>query len=123
MTHVCKGYIVSKVATSIMVDTSITYNFIFEGEAKKLGLKLEKDSGHMKAVNSKAFTTTGVPKQVMVKFSLWQGRVNFVVAQMDDFDVVLGMNFLLAHHIIPVLVARYLMIMGGDPCLVPVQNK
>ena len=60
-----KGHIASKLASSIMMDTGATHNFIFEGEAKKLGLKLKNDLGHMKAVNFKAFTTIGVAKQVM----------------------------------------------------------
>ena len=107
-----KGQIAGKVAMSIMVDTGATHNFISKGEARKLGLKLEKDSGCMKVVNSKAFTTAGVVKQVLVKLGSWQGRTNFLVAQMDDFDVVLGMEFLMAHHVIPVLATNSLMIMG-----------
>ena len=75
-----KGHISGKVTTSIIMDTGATHNFIFEGEAKKLGLKLEKDLGRMKVVNFKAFTTVGVAKQVMVKLGLWQGRANFMVS-------------------------------------------
>ena len=55
-------HIVGKVATSIIVNMGATHNFIFEGEAKKLGLKLEKDSSSMKVINSKAFTTAKVVK-------------------------------------------------------------
>ena len=54
-----------------MVYTGATQNFILEGKAKKLGLMLKKDLGHMKVVNSKVFTTVGVAKQVMVKLGLW----------------------------------------------------
>ena len=74
-----KGHIASKGAMSIMMDTSTTHNFISEGEARKLGLKLEKDSGHMKVVNSKAFTTMGMVKQVTVKLDSWQGKTNFMI--------------------------------------------
>ena len=66
-----KGHIIGKMTISIMVDTGATHNFILEGEVKKLGLKLEKDIGRMKAVNFKTFTTVGVVKQVMVKLGLW----------------------------------------------------
>ena len=59
----------------------------------------------------------------MVRLSSWQGKVDFVVAKMDDFDVVFGMKFLIAHHVIPVLATSSLIIMGGDPCVVLVQNK
>ena len=62
-----------------MVDMGATHSFISKGEAKKLGLKLEKDLSHMKAINLKAFTIAGVVEQVTVKLGSWQGRVNFVV--------------------------------------------
>ena len=74
-----KKHIVEKVATTIMVDTSATHNLISEGEAKKLGLKLEKDLSHMKIVNSKSFTTIRMVKQVTIKFGSLQRRANFVV--------------------------------------------
>ena len=73
-----KGHITSKGPTSIMVDTGATCNFISEGEAKKLGSKLEKDLGRIKAINFKAFTTTGMEKQVTVKLGLWYGKTDFV---------------------------------------------
>ena len=46
-----------------------------------------------------------------------------MVAYMDDFDVVLGIELLLAHHVIPMPAISYLMIMGGDLCVVIVQNN
>ena len=54
-----------------MVDMSAIHNFISKREAKKLGLKLKKDSGCMKVINSKAFTTVGVVKQVSIKLGSW----------------------------------------------------
>ena len=42
---------------------------------------------------------------------------------MNYFDVVLKMEFLLTHHIILVSATSCLMIMGGDLCVVLVQNK
>ncbi|KAJ7949948.1 Retrotransposon protein, putative, Ty3-gypsy subclass [Quillaja saponaria] len=59
-----KGHLGGKPATSVMLDTGATHNFVSEAEAKKLGLKLEKDSGQMKAVNSKSLPTAGQAKQV-----------------------------------------------------------
>ena len=57
---------------------------------------------------------------MLVKVGSWQGREDFVVTQIDDFDVVLGMEFLIAHHVILMPMTNSLMIMGGDPCVVPV---
>ena len=51
-----------KLAKSVMIDTGTTDNFVSEVKAKCLGLKLEKDVGCMKAVNSKALATTGLAK-------------------------------------------------------------
>ncbi|KAJ7943087.1 Retrotransposon protein, putative, Ty3-gypsy subclass [Quillaja saponaria] len=104
-------------------DTGATHNFVSEAEAKKLGLKLEKDSGRMKAVNSKSLPTAGQAKQVSVKLRTWEGRVDFVVAKIDDFDVVLGMEFMLTHKAIPIPAASSLMIMGEQPAMVPAVIK
>ena len=49
--------------------------------------------------------------------------IDFVVARVDDFDVVFEMEFLTAHHVISVPATSSLMIMGEDPCIVLVQNK
>ena len=48
-----------KPTKSVMINTGATHNFVYDIEAKRLGLKLEKDVGRMKAVNSKALVTTG----------------------------------------------------------------
>ena len=37
--------------------------------------------------------------------------------------MVLGIEFLLTHHVIPMPATSSLIIMGGDPCVVLVQNK
>lgn len=50
-----------------MVDYKVTNNFITEREAKKLGLKLEKDVGKLKAFNSQAKENVGLAKQVKVR--------------------------------------------------------
>ncbi|KAJ7971608.1 Gag-asp_proteas domain-containing protein [Quillaja saponaria] len=118
-----KGHLGGKPAMSVMLDTGATHNFVSEAEAKKLGLKLEMDSGRMKAVNSKSSPTARQAKQVSVKLMTWEGRVDFVVAKIDDFDVVLGMEFMLTHKAIPIPAASSLMIMGEQPAMVPAVIK
>ncbi|KAJ7970763.1 Gag-asp_proteas domain-containing protein [Quillaja saponaria] len=61
-----KGHLGGKPATSVMLGTGATHNFVSEAEAKKLGLKLEKDSGRIKPVNSKSLPIAGQAKQVSV---------------------------------------------------------
>ena len=64
---------------SVIIDTGATHNFILEVEAKCIGLKLEKDVGCMKAVNSKTLATSGLAKQVRVKINTWEGTMDLIV--------------------------------------------
>ncbi|XP_068658021.1 uncharacterized protein [Aristolochia californica] len=53
--------------TRAMIDTGATHNFISGEEAKRLGLKLEKDVSKMKAVNSEAKPVIGVARSIACK--------------------------------------------------------
>lgn len=61
-----EGSINGKFAKNVMSHIDATHNFIFEGEAKILGLKLQKDVGLMKAVNSEVLPKTRVANHVLV---------------------------------------------------------
>ncbi|WP_265645587.1 retropepsin-like aspartic protease, partial [Escherichia coli] len=104
-----------KAAKSVMIDTGATHNFISVMEARRLGLKLDKDPGRMKAVNSKALATTGVAKQVRVKIGTWEGLTDLIAVQLDDFDVILGMDFLMEKGGLPIPAAGSLVLMGEQP--------
>ena len=112
-----------KPAKSVMIDIGTTHNFVSEVEAKRLGLKFEKDVGCMKVVNSKALVTTGLAKQVRVKFSTWEGITDLIIVRMDDFDVILGMEFLSEKGTIPIPSIGSLLIMGKKPTMVPAKVK
>ncbi|GMP54245.1 hypothetical protein CsSME_00019471 [Camellia sinensis var. sinensis] len=47
-------------ATQVMVVTDASHNFIKPEEAKRLGLKLDKDQGLIKTVNTKAKLVDGM---------------------------------------------------------------
>ena len=79
---------------NVIIDTGTTHNFVSKVEAKSLRLKLEKDVGHIKMVSSKALVTTGLAKQVHMKISNWEETTNLIAIRMDDFEVILGMEFL-----------------------------
>ena len=53
--------------TSAMVDTSAIDTFISPEKIKRCGLKVIKDCGQMKAVNSPASAISGSAKNVMTK--------------------------------------------------------
>ncbi|KAA0066694.1 uncharacterized protein E5676_scaffold384G00210 [Cucumis melo var. makuwa] len=112
-------WINQKQTKSTMVDSSATHNFIIEAEARRLRLRWERDSGKMKAVNSIALPIVGLVKRTTIKLGGWKGPVDFMVVKMDDFDVVLGMEFLLEHQVIPIPSAKCLAITGSFPTVEP----
>ncbi|KAA0061347.1 uncharacterized protein E5676_scaffold692G00290 [Cucumis melo var. makuwa] len=106
-----------------MVDSGATHNFITEAEARRLRLRWERDSEKMKAVNSIALPIVGLVKRTTIKLGGWRGPVDFVVVKMDDFDVVLGMDFLLEHQVIPIPSAKCRAITGSFPTVVQVDIR
>ncbi|RVW63411.1 hypothetical protein CK203_055931 [Vitis vinifera] len=81
-------------ATKALVDTGATHNFVSEDEARRLELQASKEGGWLKAVNSAAKPSHGVVRGVTMHIGSWERRVDFTVAPMDDFKMVLGMDFL-----------------------------
>ena len=112
-----------KPAKNIMIDTSVTHNFVSKVDAKHLGLKLEKDVGCMKMVNSKALATTRLAKQVRVKIGTWERTTDLIAVWMDDFDVILSMEFLTEKGIIPIPSTENLLIMGEKSAIVLTKVK
>ncbi|KAK3021939.1 hypothetical protein RJ639_046138 [Escallonia herrerae] len=81
-------------AIRAMVDTRATHNYISSTEVERLGLTLEKGCGWVKAINSAAQPVTGIARSVLIKIGPYEGRTNFSVVIMDDFKLILGLEFL-----------------------------
>ncbi|KAF3778942.1 hypothetical protein EJ110_NYTH42526 [Nymphaea thermarum] len=106
--------------TIAMVDTGATHNFISEEEVGRLGLTRGKGESRVKAVNSEARTIYTVVRDAVVKIEGWTGRANFSVVQTDDFQTILGMEFLRAAKMVPMPHLRSVSIMDErQPCMVP----
>lgn len=110
-------------ATRAMVDTGAAQHFVAGTEAQRLGLKLEKDSSRMKAVNSEAQPIHGIAKAVPVKLGQWEGHMNLTAVPLDDFQVSLGMEFLREIKAVPMPFVGSLCMMGDNPCMVPTIAK
>ncbi|KAK2967355.1 hypothetical protein RJ640_026369 [Escallonia rubra] len=78
----------------VMVDTGATHNFVTMEEANRLGLKVVGGGGWLKSVNTNAKPLQGAARQVEMCLGSWRGLVDFSVAPMDDFKVVIGLDFL-----------------------------
>ncbi|KAA0039097.1 uncharacterized protein E5676_scaffold2047G00180 [Cucumis melo var. makuwa] len=86
-----------------------------QAEARCLRIHWEKDSERMKAVNFVTLPIVRLVKQMMMKLGGWKGLVDFVVVKMDNFDVVLGMEFLFDHQVILMPLAKCLVITDFFP--------
>ncbi|XP_020105553.1 uncharacterized protein LOC109722077 [Ananas comosus] len=110
--------------TRVMVDTGATHNFIATGEVERLGLTLRMDGSRMKAVNSKAQPIAGLAKEVPISIGSWTGKANFMSVPLDDFHVILGMEFLQMSRGVPMPLLDTLCMMGDEsPCVVSVVRK
>ncbi|KAK2967773.1 hypothetical protein RJ640_022295 [Escallonia rubra] len=97
-----------------------THNFITMEEAERLGLNVVDGGGWLKPVNAKAKPLQGTVRRVKMCLGKWKGFVNFSVAPIDDFKVVLGLDFL---RQVNALVSPYnnavCIIERGMTCVVP----
>ncbi|PKI67971.1 hypothetical protein CRG98_011567 [Punica granatum] len=81
-------------AFSALVDTGASDLFISEEGAKKLGLRIEMIRGRLKMVNSKEVPTCGVAKDVDIWIGLWSRKETIEIIPLDDYDFIIGMDFL-----------------------------
>ncbi|XP_047335399.1 uncharacterized protein LOC124938921 [Impatiens glandulifera] len=81
-----------------MVDTDATHNFVADREISKLGLEIAQHRSKMKAVNLEAQPVKG-QATTELQIGSWKGRVEFMAIPLDDFDVILGIEFLAAAHV------------------------
>ncbi|KAL4281386.1 hypothetical protein GQ457_03G039320 [Hibiscus cannabinus] len=107
-------------ATRAMVDTGASHNFISPKEATRLGVKVTRGKGSIKAVNSAAKPIHGIAQEVKTDVGTWSGRLNFSIVPMDDYKLILGIEFLDQVKAIPMPFANAMSITeGNQACVVP----
>ncbi|KAL0385887.1 UNVERIFIED_CONTAM: hypothetical protein Sradi_2983000 [Sesamum radiatum] len=102
-----------------MVDTGATHNYLASAEVERLGLVLEKGVGRVKAINSAAQPIAGVAKSVLIKVGPFEGKTNLSVVVMDDFKLIIGLDFLWDTRTAVLPHVDSLMMMGAKPCVIP----
>lgn len=102
-----------------MVDTRATHNFIDTVEAKWLKLPIGKSYNQMKLVYSVAKLVEGKSELVSIESGTWKGVINLVLAMMDDFKVVIGMEFMRENIVVPIPFMNTMGILGEDLCFLP----
>ncbi|RVX04754.1 Retrovirus-related Pol polyprotein from transposon 297 [Vitis vinifera] len=78
-----------------LVDSGATHNFVATRETTRLGLKLEEDTSRIKAVNRKTQKIQGVAKNVPMQIGDRKGTCSLLCVPLDDFDLILDVDFLL----------------------------
>ncbi|KAL0449443.1 UNVERIFIED_CONTAM: RNA-directed DNA polymerase [Sesamum latifolium] len=106
-------------AIRAMIDTGATHNYLASAEVERLGLVLEKGVGRVKAINSAAQPIAGVAKSVLIKVGPFEGKTNLSVVVMDDFKLILGLEFLRDTRTAVLPHVDSLMMMGTKPCVIP----
>ncbi|KAK2979367.1 hypothetical protein RJ640_018447 [Escallonia rubra] len=106
-------------AIRAMVDTRATHNYISSTEVERLGLTREKGCGRVKAINSAAQPVAGIARSVLIKIGPYEGRTNFSVVIMDDFKLILGLEFLRDTKTTVMPCTNSLAMLGSKPCVIP----
>ncbi|XP_027150169.1 uncharacterized protein LOC113750389 [Coffea eugenioides] len=84
-----------------MMDTGASHSCVTERVVKQFQLKLKDLGFKLKAVNSEAKPVLGVAT-VELELGPWKGWCSLMASQMDDFDLILGKDFMVANRIYPI---------------------
>lgn len=76
----------------VMLDTGATNNFLSVGMVDHLCLKVVRSNSQVKAEHSKAQGIQGTAT-TMVRVGTWQQEWLFLALPMDDFEIIMGLDF------------------------------
>ncbi|KAL0345996.1 UNVERIFIED_CONTAM: hypothetical protein Sradi_4430900 [Sesamum radiatum] len=96
-----------------LVDTGTTNNFVSDRVIHKLGLDAKHCDSQVKAVNSKAVPVSGIANTELSVGS-WNGQCDFMVVGLDDFDVILGIDFFIVANVMILPRLGGIFISGGS---------
>ncbi|KAL2252792.1 UNVERIFIED_CONTAM: hypothetical protein Sindi_0073900 [Sesamum indicum] len=101
------------------IDTGATHNYLASAKVERLGLVLEKGVGWVKAINSAAQPIAGVAKSVLIKVGPFEGKTNLSVVVMDNFKLIVDLEFLQDTRTAVLPHVDSLMMLGAKPCIIP----
>ncbi|KAK3020469.1 hypothetical protein RJ639_047123 [Escallonia herrerae] len=117
----CLTYVDIKVngkAIRAMVDIGPTHNYIYSTEVERLGLTLKIGYRRMKAINSAAQLVVEISRSVLIKIGSYEGKTNFSIVIMDDFKLILRLEFLRDTKTTVMPCTNSLAMLGSKPCVI-----
>jgi len=108
---------------SAMLDLGATHTFVTDRLVKELALWLSDSHTSMKVINSKAQRITKMSYDVPIMLDQWRGKQDVLVINLDDYDIIFGLDFLRKTKIVLTSYLNEVMIANkGCPCFVPCCN-
>uniref|UniRef100_A0A803N8F5 Uncharacterized protein n=1 Tax=Chenopodium quinoa TaxID=63459 RepID=A0A803N8F5_CHEQI len=98
----------------MLVDTNASHNLVRLKEAKDLGIKFTKVDDELMVVNIDSTLMHGRAWKVLIRLGKWKGKVDFLVVDLDDVDLVLGIEFILS--VVPIKMDRDVMTITHNGC-------
>ena len=110
--------------TNALIDCGASHNFLQVEEARRMKIPCNKEEGWIKAVNSKPMEIFGVARGMKVSMGQWTGHLDFFIVAMDDYPVVLGMEFMDKTKAMLVPSSNTLCIFEEDKaCTIPLERE
>lgn len=84
-----------------MVDMGATDNFINDHKVRQLELNIKKSLSRMMVIKLNAMQIFKLVNEVLIKIEIWSESINIMVVPLDNFQVILGIEFMHAIKIVP----------------------
>ena len=84
---------------SMLVDTEASHSFMSPQMVKSLGLvPMRVDNIEVRFAKGEPQVAGRVVENVPIEYGTWKGEESFIICEMDDIDIVLGLTFLEAYN-------------------------
>ncbi|KAF5806142.1 putative transcription factor interactor and regulator CCHC(Zn) family [Helianthus annuus] len=97
-----------------LVDTGASHNIMSLSEAKRLGLRITPQEGWIKAADGEPILIEGIAWGVKAKIGEWAGKLHFSIVPIDNYDIILGLDFFEKENVFPAPFLNTLYILKGD---------